>query len=92
MLSELIYEGSGKITGQRVLEVEAGIPKLETSISGNGRFKTEKVSVDIKEIWTYWSIQKLDGTLYGEGKGVLTTKDGSEAQSPLEILGNIRLE
>jgi hypothetical protein len=42
MLSELIYEGSGKITGQRVLEVEAGIPKLETSISGNGMVQNRK--------------------------------------------------
>jgi hypothetical protein len=85
MLSELIYEGSGKITGQRVLEVEGGIPKLETSISGNGRFKTEKVSVDITEIWTYWSIQKPDGSFYGEGKGVLTTKDGTEVATATGI-------
>jgi hypothetical protein len=83
MLSELIYEGS--VTGQRILEVEGGIPKLETSVSRSGRFETEKVSVDITEIWTYWSIQKRDGSLYSEDKGVLTTKDGTEVATATGI-------
>jgi hypothetical protein len=78
MLSELIYEGSGKIASQRVLDVEGGISRLETSNSGTGKFKTEEGAVDVTETWTYWSLQKPDGTLYGEGKGVLTTKDGTE--------------
>ena len=28
--------------------------------------------------WTYWAIQRPDGTSYSEGKGVIMTKDGNE--------------
>jgi hypothetical protein len=75
MLGELIYESKGKITGQLILSVENGIPKVEVSISGNGIFNG---NLDVTETWTYWTIQRPDGTSYGEGKGVIMTKDGSE--------------
>ena len=58
---------------------------MEISISGNGSFITEKAPVDVTETWTFWSIQKPDGTLYGEGKGVLTTKDGTEVATATGI-------
>lgn len=32
----------------------------------------------MSESWTYWAVQRVDGTSYGEGKGVVMTKDGSE--------------
>jgi hypothetical protein len=28
--------------------------------------------------WTYWAIQRPDGSFYGEGQGVIMTKDGDE--------------
>ncbi len=75
MLGELIMESKGKITGQRILSVENGIPKMEISVSGTGTFKG---NVEINESWTYWAIQRPDGSSYGEGQGVVMTKDGSE--------------
>ena len=27
-------------------------------------------------MWTYWSMVRPDGVLYGEGQGILMTKDG----------------
>jgi hypothetical protein len=75
MLGELIFESKGKITGQRVLSVENGIPKLEVSVTGTGIFNG---NLDVTETWTYWTIQRTDGTSYGEGKGVIMTKDGGE--------------
>lgn len=76
MLGDLICEGKGKITGQRVLEIhgETG-PRLETSFSGDGKTKG---NIEYTEMWTYWSEQRQDGTQYGEGNGVWMTKDGSE--------------
>jgi len=38
MLGELLFESRGRVTGQRVLSVENGIPKLEISIAGTGIF------------------------------------------------------
>jgi hypothetical protein len=65
MLGELIMESKGKITGQRILSVENGIPKMEISVSGTGTFKG---NVEINESWTYWAIQRPDGSSYGEGQ------------------------
>jgi hypothetical protein len=75
MVGELLFESKGKITGQRVLSVVNGIPKLEISITGTGIFTG---SLEVTETWTYWAIQRSDGTSYGEGQGVIMTKDGSE--------------
>ena len=36
MLGELIYEAKGKVTGMRVIDVENGLPKVETTISNKG--------------------------------------------------------
>lgn len=75
MLGELLFESKGRITGQRVLSVENGIPKFEISIAGTGIFTG---SLEVTETWTYWAIQRSDGTSYGEGQGVIMTKDGHE--------------
>jgi hypothetical protein len=75
MLGELLFESKGKITDQRVLSVENRIPKQEISISGTGIFMG---SLEVTTTWTYWAIQRPDGTSYSEGKGVIMTKDGNE--------------
>jgi hypothetical protein len=82
MLGELTLESKGKITGQRVISVENGIPKFEISISG-----TEKLTgnIEINENWTYWAVQRPDGTSYGEGHGVMLTKDGSEVVTAIAL-------
>jgi len=75
MLGQLLFESKGRITGQRLLSVENGIPKFEVSISGSGIFTG---SLEVTETWTYRVIQRHDGTSYGKGKGVIMTKDGRE--------------
>jgi hypothetical protein len=74
MLGDQIGEDKGKITGQRVLEVVNGIPKIETSMSTIGKYK----GVETTEIATYWATPGPDGVMHGEGQGVVTTRDGSE--------------
>jgi hypothetical protein len=74
MLGQLLFESRGRITSQRVLSVENGTPKFEISITGTGVFTG---SLEVTETWTYWAVQ-TDGTSYGEGIGVITTKDGHE--------------
>jgi hypothetical protein len=73
VLGELIEEESGKIAGQRVLDVEG--PKKETSFKMNGKFGGIKGS----DIGTYCTVMREGsepGVMYGEGQGVITTKDG----------------
>jgi hypothetical protein len=71
MLGEQIAEAKGKLTGQRVLDVEG--PKIEYSFLTNGRIK----EIDITHMATFYSIPRGNGLLYGEGQGVIMTKDGS---------------
>jgi hypothetical protein len=59
VLGQLLFESRGRITGQRVLSVENGNPKVETSIEGAGIFTG---SLEVTTTWTYWAIQRHDGT------------------------------
>jgi hypothetical protein len=67
--SQLIEEESGKITGQRVLDVEG--PKIESSFTMNGKWAGQ----DVKDMGT-WGVMREAGVVYGEAQGVATTKDG----------------
>ncbi len=73
MLGELIYEEKGTTTGVRVLSAEAGEVKVEITLQTQGKIK----GVDENSLWTYWSKTRADGSIYGEGTGYMTTKDGA---------------
>jgi len=72
MLGEKIGEIPGKITMQRVLPNLGGYPKMETSFQASGSL----LSTNVKDTGTYWTVVRRDGTHYGEGQGVMMTKDG----------------
>src|SRR5918996_4530346 len=74
-VGQLLFESRGRITGQWLLSVENGIPKFETSIAGIGIFTG---SLEVTTTWTYWAIQRSDGTSYSQGQGVIMTRDGRE--------------
>ena len=71
-LGDKIVEESGKITGQRVLDVNP--PKIESSFKMSGKYKGEEGS----DIGTYWAVMRQgeDGVMIGEGQGIATTNDG----------------
>jgi hypothetical protein len=73
MLGELIFGSTGKIVSQRVVSVENGIPKLEFTATGSG---TIRGNLQVAETWTYWTMQRPDGTSGGKGQGIIMTKDG----------------
>ena len=75
MLGELMFESRGRVTSQRVLSVENGIPKFEISIAGSGIFTG---SLEVTTSWTYWAIQRPDRTSFSQGQGVIITKDGRD--------------
>jgi hypothetical protein len=69
-LGELIKETRGKITGERVLDVQ--VPKMETSFTMEGNYR----GTPCTDVGTYTSVLREGGVLYGEGQGIITTKDG----------------
>ena len=72
MLGEILVQETGSMTGIRVLPPENGETMVEVSLATQGTIR------DIGQncIWTYWSKTRADGTVYGEGHGVMTTADG----------------
>lgn len=84
MLGDQVGEEKGKITSQRVLDVEAGTPKMETSFSATGKYR----GVEATEMGTYWSTPRPGGALHGEGQGVLMSKDGRTGNGDLDRPGS----
>ena len=75
MQGDKIGEWSGKVTSQRVLPNPGGGPKMETSFQASGKL----LGVEESETGTYSSVVRPDGTLFGEGQGVIMSKEGDLA-------------
>jgi hypothetical protein len=75
MLGELIGESHGKRSGRKVVSVDGGGFKVEVSFEDSGKM----LGGDTSGIGTYCSGTRPDGSLYGEGQGVLLTPDGGMA-------------
>lgn len=75
MQGEKIGEETGKVTSQRVLPNPGGGPKMETSFQG----RTVLLGVEATETGTYWSVVRPDGSLYGEGQGIVMGTQGDLA-------------
>jgi hypothetical protein len=72
MLGELVYEGTGKPMGMRVLDDNG---TLELTFQEQGAvFGTQCTNA-----LTYVSTARPDGTSYSEGHGVMLTVDGDTA-------------
>jgi hypothetical protein len=77
MLGEQYLELSGKITGQRVLDIEGHT--IETSVATKGTIK----GVQVQEIITFTGRPTVEkGVLHGVGQGVITTTAGSAGGEP----------
>lgn len=75
MQGEKVGEGTGKVTTRRVLPNPGGPPKMETSFEANGRL----LGTDERETGTYTAVLRPDGTLFGEGQGVIMGTAGEMA-------------
>ena len=70
-IGRLLTEEQGRLTVRRVLSVDEGAAKAETT------FETVGFLHDVRytALGTLWSFIRPDGTLYGELKGGLRTDD-----------------
>ena len=75
MLGAKIGAESGKVTSQRVLPNAGGGLKMETSFQATGTL----LGVKHTSTGTYWSVLRLDGTVYGEGQGFAKGMKGEMA-------------
>ena len=72
MLGDLIYEEQGTITGTRELSSGESGDEIEVTLETQGQIR----GVGETTKWTYTSLTRPDGTIIGEGKGVMTTDEG----------------
>ncbi|HWQ31680.1 MAG TPA: hypothetical protein VNQ79_02260 [Blastocatellia bacterium] len=86
MLGEKIGEESGKIVSRRVLPDPNGSPKLETSAQTNLTLLGVKATNTV----TYWSRIRPDGTLYGEGQGIVMSREGDLATWVGQGVGTVK--
>lgn len=75
MLGDMLGEEHGKVTVYRVLPPEGGVPKVEVSFQSSGTI----LDVAVTSLSTYWSVSRPDGTLFGEGRGIVTGAGGETA-------------
>ena len=81
MLGELIGETTGKMSGQRVIDLEG--PTVETNVSSMGTLN----GVQVTETLTFVSGPTSKGVIHGIGKGIINTKDGQIATFTGEGIG-----
>ena len=90
----LIIEEEGKITNQRVLEVNPH-PKIESTFVAN---TTILGNIQAHDIGTYWATIYPNGSVHGEGHGLSTSLDGEvvtwtgEGVGTTSPEGDVRLE
>jgi hypothetical protein len=86
MQGEKIGEETGKVTSQRVLPNPGGSPKMETSFESAGSI----LGVNHKTIGTYWAVLRPDGTVFGEGQGIVMSGEGDMASWVGQGVGRVK--
>ena len=72
MLGELISEEKGKVTMHRVMRSRGRGHKIEITFQTAGKL----AGSDSKDLGTYYSVIRPGGFLFGQGQGIIMTKDG----------------
>ena len=72
MLGELIGEEKGKVTGYRVLASQGQGNKVEVTFQTSGKFLGTKHT----DLGTYTSEMRPGGFFFGQGQGIIMTKEG----------------
>ncbi|HVT45828.1 MAG TPA: hypothetical protein VMT00_15725 [Thermoanaerobaculia bacterium] len=75
MQGDKLGESSGKVTSRRVLPNAGSDPRMETTFEASGKL----LGIESSETGTYTSVLRRDGTLFGEGQGLLMGKGGEVA-------------
>ena len=85
VLGELIYESTGKIVSQKVVDIgDINNPsaKVELSYSGSGYMQGIR---NVTETWTFVNTHLSNNITQGIGKGVIMTDDGNGVATATEL-------
>jgi hypothetical protein len=85
VLGDLIYEASGKIVGQRVVDTESSnsdLGKIEVSYSGRGYIKGIG---NISETWTFENTHLPNSVSQGVGHGIIIPNNGNGVAEATEL-------
>jgi hypothetical protein len=74
MLGEQVGEETGKVTVRRVISVD-GATKVEVTTQATGKL----LGIETRSNVTYCAEIRQDGSLYGEGQGLIVGKGGEQA-------------
>jgi len=80
LLGDVLYEETATDMQVRELGSDENGDKVEVMLQTAGEIQ----GVAHTAAWTYWSLTRPDGTIYGEGTGVMTTADGDV----INLIGN----
>jgi hypothetical protein len=84
MLGEQIAELKGKVTSQRVLDIEG--PSIETSVSVSGSLK----GIQVKETLTFIGKRtNTHGIIHGKGIGLIMAGESEIATNTSEGIGRV---
>jgi hypothetical protein len=72
MLGDKLGEEIGKVTVRRVLPSEGAGPMMETTFEAQGSI----LGVAHKTTGTYSSVMRPDGSLFGNGQGIVMSAEG----------------
>ena len=72
MIGDKIGDTKGKTTNIRSLGVTNGVAVLESSFQDDGKIH----GVDVHVIGSYTSTPRMDGTIFGEGSGIMMSREG----------------
>jgi hypothetical protein len=87
MLGEQIGHDIGQITSTRILSPEGvGSPRVEVSFETNGQL----LGVSVHQMATYVSVMQPNGTMSGQGQGILASTDGEIVTWAGNGVGHIR--
>jgi len=71
-LGDLVLDETGQVTATRILSTDASGTNMELSLTLNGTIR----GVQQTTMWTYTTLTRADGSIYGNGQGLMTTQDG----------------
>ncbi len=86
MLGDKLGVETGTVTTQRVLANPGGGPKMETSFHATGTLLGVKETV----YGTYVAVVRPDGTLFGDGNGIIMGAKGEMATWTGQGVGTIK--
>jgi hypothetical protein len=82
-IGNLTYQENGRVTGKRVLDVNG--PVMENSYSASG---TLKGNIPVTNIGTIKVFIRSGGAIYGEGQGVMLSRNGEIATWISQAIGH----